>query len=214
MGLVLIGPCIVFGRGILDIHLLMVKLTWLPLEIEGINQMEWETWLIKKKVGFTLASERSLQQGWRTEVTKSTEMIQEQLKYSAMVCLRILWHYGIPWYQNVIPCYSCETPCLLSKDTRKRRWRAKSGGRRALTKCIGSGMHTKARESMPAVCCAHGNVRNQLINISITSESFEQTNMAATAFDKACRVLTSQNEVYPYKPRNIYPEMVDICCFW
>ena len=36
-------------------------------------------------------------------------------------------------------------------------------------------MHTKARESMPAVCCAHGNVWNQLINISITSESFEQT---------------------------------------
>ena len=36
-----------FWWGILDIHLLMVKLTWLPLEIEGINQMEWETWLVK-----------------------------------------------------------------------------------------------------------------------------------------------------------------------
>lgn len=112
-----------------------------------------------------------------------------------MVCLRILWHYGIPWYQNVVPCYSCETPCLLSQDTRKRRWRAKSGGRRALTKCIGSGMHTKARESMPAVCCAHGNVWNQLINISITSESFEQTNMTATAFDKASRVLWGHHKM-------------------
>ncbi len=97
---------------------------------------------------------------WASHAMTSLQQGDAQKSQSQQKWYRHNWsvvQWCIPWYplvSHVIPYYSCETPCLLSQDMRKRRWRAKSEGRRALT---------KARELMPAVCSAHGNVRNQRV---------------------------------------------------